>query len=192
VAVPIAWPFETDGSVLSPEGKLVPCPAATAPPAGVPTLSELARGLTEGPGHGDGDQPVGSDLQAALPDEQTPDFSALETVGDGDGPAVVLVGDPVNFADGAITRRVSFPAKALPVPVLALAFDDARKAHVADGQTVEVSSCGASLTAQVQVEEHQVAGQAALYGAYAESQRLVAAACGDGPVAPVRVSLRRT
>jgi hypothetical protein len=184
--LPVAWPFEMGGPVLMPGVGMVMSQPAIRPPSGVPALGDLAAAIAGGPGVPLSDLSSLARLQgggAAM------DLSALAVSGSGDGLAVVLAGDSVNFADGAITRRVSFAKHIFPQPAISLSAADAARLSVTDGHLVRVSGTAGSLTARVEVEEGQSAGWAVLSGAYAESQRVVGAAPGDGPRGPVRVTV---
>lgn len=186
-ALPLAWAFETGGPVLLPGMGLVTSEAAIRPPAGVPTLSELAVALAGEPGTAVTDF---ADLPPARREGgDGPDLSPMTAAGDGQGPVVVLAGDGVNFADGSVTRRVSFAAKVLGEPTLALSRAEALALGVGDGRQVRVAASGAELVARVEVQQEQAQGQAVLSGAYPESQRLVSAACGGAGPAPVRVTI---
>ena len=188
VVLPMAWPFETAGTVLLPGVGPVESESAVRPPSGVPALDDLAAELAGGPG----DAVTDFASLAAVRRGRVPDLSPLNPAGgDGDGLVVVLAGDGVNFADGAVTRRVSFAAQVLPDPAVALSEADARALGAGDGDRVRLSGAGAEVTARVEVREGQPAGQAALAGAYGESQQLVRAACGDGPPKPIRVRAER-
>jgi len=188
IVVPLAWPFEVAGPVLLPGDNVVARQAAVRPPAGVPTLGELASqvaGLQEQADPGD----LPPARKAAA---RKPDLTPLSAAGEeGENSVVVLGGDPINFADGAITRRVSFAREVLPLPILAVSTADAQSLGVTDGHRVcvKADTSAVIVVAQVAVEEGQALGQAVLSGAYAEARQLTAPASADGQPTPIRVTV---
>jgi len=190
VVLPVAWPFEVGGPVMLPGTGVVTSQAAIAPPAGVPTVGELVEALVGGrpaaPLAQFGDLPrVERGRSRAL------NLSVLEPRGAAEGLLTVLAGDSVNFADGSISRRVSFAQNVQPLPTLALSRVEASRLGLSDGEVVGLSTGGpqAAVSAMVAIEEDQAEGRATLSGAYAEARRLVAEACGEGPVQPAKLAV---
>ena len=185
MVLPLAWPFEVAGPVLLP-GEIAKLSKATIrPPAGVPTLGQLAARISGLQGQADpGDLPPVSEAAG-----RKLNLTPLPEAGHGRGSIIVLGGDSVNFADGAISGRVSFAREVLPLPVLAMSEADARCISVTDGHRVRLSAGGREVIAQVVVEEGQALGRAVLSGAYAEARQLVAQTSTDNQPATARATV---
>ena len=164
LVIPAAFPFEAAGRVLLGPGREVRYGPLLSPPAGVPALAEVLAmmGAPAGPAADlSGPAPPGP----AVPSEPTPEPADGQVIL---GPAA----DPIDFADGSLTRATSWPQKVRPRPVVLMSARDAEAAGLVEAAVALVTGPGGSARCEVRVSEAQRPGQARTSAAFAEVRDL--------------------
>jgi hypothetical protein len=160
LVVPAAFGFESAGRALLGPGREVRFEPLLSPPAGVPTLDELLAKMGS-PAEAKADLSV-----RATGPEEVPCRPVEEAV---DGQVLLAPAqDQIDFADGSLTRRASWPPSVRPRPVVYLGSSEAEAAGLVDAEFARVECPAGSLEVEVRVHESQRGGQARISAAFPE------------------------
>lgn len=181
LVVPMACAFETAGTIVDGAGAPRRADAAAEPPRGTLTPSDAVAALCPAT------EPVPEDNLAAML-EAEPSAKLADVLGDpgswappeaGERLTVVSRADALGFADGCMSRQLSWPAMVESVPTVMLNPADAKAAE--DGLAT-LQSNGLALTLPVDVTDDVPPGVAAVSPCFPETRPLFTwAAAGVGP-----------
>jgi hypothetical protein len=182
LVLPAAFPFEAAGRALLGPGREVRYEALLSPPAGVPTLGEVLSLMGAPAGQAD----------LAKPAAGAPEVPCVQTPAPADGQVILgPAADPIDFADGSLTRAASWPQKVRPRPVVQMSARDAEAAGLVEAAVALVAGPGGSARCEVRVSEAQRPGQARASAAFAEVRGVFGWApggCPFGDPVPVTIS----
>ena len=169
VVLPVALTCEVGGTYLQAGTRMVQVSALMAPPAGVPTASELLRALAQAAGV---DVPP---FSGKLPptDRINPSAPTEADTSPPDGMALVAARQAARHGEGSLTAHAGWQSQAMPLPEIRISQADAAELGLADLAEVEVETESHKTIARLRVVKYVGPGTLAISESFPEARRLI-------------------